>query len=445
MSDGATKPDAGRRAAAAAALGGGVLALIAVLLFAVGSFGHIIASLVGIAVAVTGGWYFVAYRGVRRVIAGVIALVGAGVAVVALLSAGANLVALLIAAALAGVSVYLARVATNTHVETTAADMAAPHAPAKRPVLIMNPWSGGGKVATFNLVDECKARGIEPVVLTRGDDLVQLAEDAVARGADVIGMAGGDGSQALVATVASKHGLPHVVIPAGTRNHLALDLGVDRDDVVGSLDAYAGGIPKTVDLATVNGRVFVNNVSLGLYADIVKSDAYRDAKLRTALDTLPDLLGPNADSLDLHFVDGEGEHHDTADVVLVSNNPYDLESLGGVGTRARMDTGELGLLSVTIDSAVDARRFLALETAGRVHSYPGWVEWSTPRFELNSGGPVALGVDGESLSMDPPIVFETMPGALTVLLPPQAPGQSPAARNSTVPPKELWDIALGRS
>lgn len=444
MSDSATKPDAGRRGAAAAALVAGVLALIAVVAFAVGSFGHIAMSLVGTAVAVTGGWYFVASRGAKRVIAGVIGLVGAVVAIVALLSAGASLWALPIAAVLVGLSVYLAKVATNAHVETTAADMAAPHAPAQRPVLIMNPWSGGGKVAKFNLVDECKSRGIEPVVLTQGDDLVQLAEDAVGRGADVIGMAGGDGSQALVATVASKHGLPHVVIPAGTRNHLALDLGIDRDDVVGSLDAYAGGIPKTVDLATVNGRVFVNNVSLGLYADIVKSDAYRDAKLRTALDTLPDLLGSNADSLDLHFVDGEGAAHDTADVVLVSNNPYDLESLGGLGTRARMDTGELGLLSVTIDSAVDARRFLALESAGRADSFPGWVEWSTPRFELNSSGPVALGVDGESMSMDPPIVFEMMPGALTVLLPPQAPGSSPAARKSTVPPKELWDIALGR-
>ena len=112
------------------------------------------------------------------------------------------------------------------------------------------------------------------------------------------------------------------MIPAGTRNHLALDLGLDRDDVVGALDAFSAGIPRTIDLATVNGRVFVNNASLGLYAEIVASDAYRDAKLRTTLDTLPDLLGADADSLDLHFVDDGGTVHDTADVVLVSNNPY---------------------------------------------------------------------------------------------------------------------------
>jgi diacylglycerol kinase family enzyme len=190
----------------------------------------------------------------------------------------------------------------------------------------------------------------------------------------------------------------------------------------------------------------VNNASLGLYAQIVASDSYRDAKLRTTLDTLPDLLGSNADSLDLHFVDDAGQAHDTADVVLVSNNPYVLDSLGGVGTRARMDTGQLGVVSLTITSATDARRFLALETAGQVRRFPGWQEWSTARFEITSGSPVRIGVDGEALTMDPPVVFEMLPAALTVLLPPQAPGRSPAARKLTTnTPRELWDLALGRS
>ena len=165
----------------------------------------------------------------------------------------------------------------------------------------MNPKSGGGKAGRFGLVAECQARGIEPVVLEPGDDLVALAEDAVARGADVIGMAGGDGSQALVATVASKHGLPHVVVPAGTRNHLALDLGLDREDVVGALDAFEDGVEHVVDLATVNGRVFVNNASVGLYAKIVQAPEYRDAKVKTAANMLPDLLGPDAEALDLRF------------------------------------------------------------------------------------------------------------------------------------------------
>ena len=439
--------DAGRRTAAVLALVTGALALVAVLAFTVGSVANLVLALLGAGVAITGGWYVAANRGTARVVGGTLGAIGLVVFLAALLNAGRSLWALVLAVALGATSAYFARRATHRHVAAVvAADLAPARPPARHPVLIMNPKSGGGKVGKFDLVAACRARGIEPVVLSIGDDLVQLAEDAVARGADVLGMAGGDGSQALVATVAMKHGLPHVVVPAGTRNHLALDLGLDREDVVGALDAFASGVPRTIDLATVNGRVFVNNASMGLYAEIVASDSYRDAKLRTTLDTLPDLLGDNADSLDLHFVDHLGQAHDTADVVLVSNNPYVLTSLGGVGTRARMDTGELGVVCLTINSATDARRFLALETAGQVTRFPGWQEWTTPRFEVASSGPVQVGVDGEALTMDAPVVFEILPHALTVLLPPQAPGRSPAARKmSANTPRELWDLALGRT
>jgi diacylglycerol kinase family enzyme len=115
-------------------------------------------------------------------------------------------------------------------------------------VLLINPHSGGGKAERFGLAQECRARGIEPVVLRPGEDVVALAEDAVASGAEVIGMAGGDGSLALVAGVAARHRVPMVVVPAGTRNHLAMDLGVDRGDVVGALDAYGAAVERAVDL-----------------------------------------------------------------------------------------------------------------------------------------------------------------------------------------------------
>ena len=98
-----------------------------------------------------------------------------------------------------------------------------------------------------------------------------------------------------------EHDLPYVCVPAGTRNHLALDLGLDRDDVVGALDAFSSGGERPIDLAFVNERVFVNNVSLGIYAEIVQSDAYRDAKLATVESMLPELLGPRAKPFDLRF------------------------------------------------------------------------------------------------------------------------------------------------
>ena len=104
-------------------------------------------------------------------------------------------------------------------------------------------------------------------------------------------MAGGDGSQALVATVAMRHDVAHVCVPAGTRNHFALDLGLDRNDVVGALDAFTDGVERRVDLASLNERIFVNNASLGVYARIVQSDDYRDAKLTTWKRMLPDMVG----------------------------------------------------------------------------------------------------------------------------------------------------------
>ena len=176
-------------------------------------------------------------------------------------------------------------------------------------VLFFNPKSGGGKAERFKLADEARARGIEPIELGPPWDLEALVRGAIDRGADALAMAGGDGSQAIVAAIAAERGLPYACIPAGTRNHFALDLGVDRDDVVGALDAFVDGGERVVDLAEVNGRVFVNNVSLGVYAESVQKQEYRDAKIRTILDTVPDMLGPGGSELDLRWTGPGGQTH----------------------------------------------------------------------------------------------------------------------------------------
>jgi diacylglycerol kinase family enzyme len=298
---------------------------------------------------------------------------------------------------------------------------------AERPVLIINLKSGGGKAERFDLAGEASRRGIEAVILAPGDDLLVLAEEAVDRGARVIGMAGGDGSQALVATVAARRDVAHVCIPAGTRNHFALDLGLDRDDVVGALDAYTDGHERRIDLARVNDRVFVNNASLGVYAKVVQSPAYRDAKLRTWAKMLPDLLGPDASPLDLEFSGPDGVGYGDAPLVLVSNNRYELTSLSGAGTRRRLDEGVLGVFAARVLGPADVSRLTALELAGQADRFPGLLAWSAGEFEVRSSGPVEVGLDGEALVMDPPLRFVSMPGALRVRLPPNA-GRSPAAR-----------------
>jgi len=303
-------------------------------------------------------------------------------------------------------------------------------------VVIWNPRSGGGKALRAGLADEARARGIEPIELTPGDDIVRLARDAITAGADAIAAAGGDGTQALVASIAAGHDLPFACIPAGTRNHFAIDLGVDPEDVVGALDAFVSGRERVVDLAEVNGRTFVNNVSLGLYAEAVQREGYRDAKLRTILETVPDVLGPDRSrSANLHWTSPDGATGDSAAVILVSNNVYRLGHVLAAGARPRLDAGTLGIV-------VGAAPGAGASTHRR------WRQWSAPEFEVESAAPVAAGVDGEALVLEPPLRFAVHAGALRVRIAPQHPGASPAAGL----PDGLLDgvrslvmIAIGRS
>jgi diacylglycerol kinase family enzyme len=319
---------------------------------------------------------------------------------------------------------------------------------ARHPVLLMNPRSGGGKVERFGLVELCRRLGVEPYVLRPGDDLRQVAEDALTRGVDLLGMAGGDGSLAIVASVASRHGIPFVVVPAGTRNHFALDLGIDRADVPGSLAAFDDGVETAVDLAEINGRVFVNNASMGVYAKVVQSGDYRDAKMQTAAALLPDLIGPGAQPFDLHYALPSGQEAVPGQLLLVSNNPYDLARLRGGGTRQSIDGGVLGVVSLRVESAADAEKVAALEAAGQIRHFAGWDEWTTPEFEVRSTGPVQVGVDGEALVLEPPLRFVIRPGAVTVRLPRQAWMRSAAERARRMPAKPtvlaLWQTATGR-
>jgi diacylglycerol kinase family enzyme len=342
--------------------------------------------------------------------------------VVALIVQGVidELVALVVAIAVFGAASRMALRRRRIPERTDSTDPAARPARARSAVLLINPKSGGGKAERFDLAGEARKRGVRAVVLERGDDLLELAEQALNDGADVIGMAGGDGSQALVATVAMRHNVPHVCIPAGTRNHFALDLGLDRDDVIGALDAFTDGVERRIDLARVNEHVFVNNASLGVYAEVVQSDAYRDAKLETWTQMLPELLGPGAPPIDLEFEGPDGTELSDAPLVLVSNNPYQLTSLAGAGTRARLDTGRLGLVAARITAASDIAEFVMLETVGQAQRFHGLLEWSEVRFEVRSSSPVAVGLDGEALMLEPPLQFVSLPGALRVRLPERA-------------------------
>jgi len=423
----------GRRVTAVVALLAPLALLVVVVVALVRRPLDLVLAVACVGVGVGAAAYAITRTGIRRTLAAVLAVLALAAAVVLVLAVAGGLLVLGLVVALILVGAAATRHALGRDIKSLKSSPTPGTAvgPAARPVLLMNPKSGDGKVGRFNLVAEARRRGIEPVVLAPGDDLLALAEQAVADGADVIGMAGGDGSQALVATVASRNDVGFVCVPAGTRNHLAMDLGLDRDDVVGALDAFGKAVERRIDLGLVGDRVFVNNATAGLYAKIVQSPAYRAHKVGTALELLPAMLGPDATPFDLRFTGPDGTPHASAHLIMVSNDRYQLGSGEGFGSRRTIDGGNLGIVAATFRSSAELARLLESGATGRNWRPPGWVEWAAASFQLESGQPVEIGIDGEAVVLDPPIRFRTLPGALRVRIPPHAPGYSPAATAPT--------------
>jgi len=287
-----------------------------------------------------------------------------------------------------------------------------PVEPARHPVLFLNPRSGGGKSARASLPERAAELGIEAILLEPGDDLAALVEGALERGADLLGMAGGDGSLAVVAAAARANDLPFVCVPAGTRNHFALDVGVLRHDLVGALTAFTHALERRIDIAEVNGRVFLNNVSLGIYADAVQRPDYRGAKLRTLMETAREVLGPQAAASGMHVTDDMGRDHRDPAVVLVSNNAYALDRRLAQGTRPRLDSGRLGAVVLERPAAQHVRRDRA---------------WTASSLQIAAPGTVDAARDGEAITLDPPLRFVIHHRALRVRISSRHPGLSPSA------------------
>jgi len=288
----------------------------------------------------------------------------------------------------------------------------------QHPVLICNLKSGGGKVEKFGLMDLARDAGVEVVLLEPGLDLAQLARDAIARGADALGMAGGDGSQALVASIAIENNVPFVCISAGTRNHFALDLGLNREDPRTGMVALRDGVERRVDYAMVGDRLFVNNVSLGVYATIVQEDSYRDAKVETTKEKIPEMLGRQAEPFDLQFTNPDGREVDGAFLIMVSNNPYVMGPSLDISQRRSMDSGQLGVFAVTASSGAEAGKMVARSALGLGQRDPNMHQFEATEFEVRSrSGRALAGVDGESLDLPTPLKFRIHPGGMRILVP----------------------------
>ncbi len=266
------------------------------------------------------------------------------------------------------------------------------YGPLVRALLLINPRAGSESPTTDELAQAARERGIDVHVVGEGDDPAELAKAAEA---EILAAAGGDGTVATVASVAAERGLPFGVVPFGTRNHFARDVGLDRDDPLAALDAFDGE-ERRVDLGRAGERRFLNNVSLGLYADLVHRRE-RHRRRRQAL------AGLRAIWLSLRrrrgvwaTVDGEPVQ---ARVLLVANNAYEL-SLFSIGLRDRLDERRLYLYR--------ARGVLPRT----------WEEESGERFTLDAPSRrVRAAVDGEPVELETPLELAIEPGALRVLLP----------------------------
>ncbi|MEU2051902.1 diacylglycerol/lipid kinase family protein [Streptomyces bungoensis] len=368
--------------------------------------------LAGLALAAVGVWWTLAHTGVLRAL-GVALSVSAPLAVLALYGAFGLLGPALLSLGLWMLAVTTARTALAPgHGDSGQPAADPPHAA----WILMNPRSGGGKVDRFHLVEKARAAGCRVVLLDRGQDVTALARRAVAEGADLLGVAGGDGTQALVAEVAARHDLPFLVVPAGTRNHFALDLGLDRDDPATALRALADGVERRVDLGYAADRVFVNNASFGTYASVVTEPSYRDAKARTVLRTLPDLLtGEEASGLRTRV---DGMPVEGLQALLVSNNPYGRAvDAAHPGRRERLDSGLLGVVGVRVGSAAQAA-----DMVRGPHSR-GLLRLSAGEVVVETGADtVPVGIDGEHVVLPSPVVCRSSPGALRVRVPRRRPG-----------------------
>lgn len=409
----------------------------------------LVGGLAGIAVAAAGGWWVITEQGWRRWLGVAVCVAGVGLAIFASLRGVAqspgNGGRLVLGLALFLITVASARAALVKDLHAID-QMRSRRWQPSHPVLICNPKSGGGKVVEFDLVAMADDLGVETVILTENSDLEQLARDAIARGADCLGMAGGDGSQALVAAIATEHGVPFVVISAGTRNHFALDLGLNRDDPREGMLAFREGVLRDVDYATVGDRLFVNNVSLGVYAEIVEEEGYREAKLETSLARLPEMLGATAEPFDLQFTAPDGTSVDGAFVILVSNNPYVLGPSLDVSQRRELDTGQLGVVAVSTATPRDAALLMTRVTLGRGQNDPHLLQFTCPTFEVRThSGHAWAGIDGESVKLPTPLEFAIHPEGLRLLVPPDAIVAAERRRARAVSVSALTDVALGRA
>jgi diacylglycerol kinase family enzyme len=303
--------------------------------------------------------------------------------------------------------------------------------------LILNPAAGSAAAFLGRLTGAARERGIRVRVLEPGEDARLAALEVVESGARALGVAGGDGSVAAVVGVVAERGLPLVVVPTGTLNHFARDLGLDLAHPLRALDAFYAGLERRVDVGRINGRPFINNVSLGVYAEILGDPGYRQNKLRVAQTRLQVAFFDPELRRALRITPPDEAPLEGVVAVVVSNNPYEYARWDRLGQRHRLDTGVLQVSVLDASTLDELERLLAGTLIGAIEFRPALRHWTSEGLGMGVlGERVRAGVDGEPITFRAPLRFSVDPGALRVLVP-EGP---PTCRQ--VPPLEAgWHAA----
>jgi diacylglycerol kinase family enzyme len=402
------------------------------------SLAMVVIGAIGACLMLGGTYEFLARRGVLRWIAAAV-VIATPIAILVVFALHSLIWVALVSIALVVLAIVAGRKALAPSARATGMPTREVRPP-KRAFLIMNPRSGGGKVAKFGLKEKAEALGAQVALLDGPGivDVAALARQAVADGADLLGVAGGDGTQALVAGIAAEHDLPFLVISAGTRNHFAMDLGLDRDDPATCLDALTDGVEQRIDLGIIGDRTFVNNASFGAYAEVVESPAYRDDKAGTTLQILPDLLSGHRGA---KLTARAGDTTVTGpQALLVSNDPYEITDIAGLGRRPRLDAGTLGVIAVTVNNALQAVMLL------RGAKGQGLTVVRADKVVVDADAPeIPVGIDGETVMMPAPVRCTIRPKALRVRVPRHRPGVLTAAAEPRLDWSALAKVASFRS
>jgi diacylglycerol kinase family enzyme len=303
--------------------------------------------------------------------------------------------------------------------------------------LILNLAAGGAAAYLSGLTKTARERGIRVSVLEPGEDVRHAALAAAEDGAQVLGVAGGDGSVAAVAGVAVEHGIPLVVVPVGTLNHFARDLALDLARPLSALDAFYAGHERRVDVGRINGRLFINNVSLGVYAEMLADPSYRLDKLGVAQAKFQAAVFDPEIRRALRIAPPDGAPLEGVLAVVVSNNQYEFARWDRFGQRHRLDAGTLQVSVLDASSLDELERLLAGTLLGAIEFRPALRHWTSERLVMGAlGERMRAGVDGEPITLEAPLRFSVYPGALRMLVPEGL----PASRQA--PPLEAgWHAA----